>query len=77
MREKFNKVMMQVFETDMSNVKEETLLREELGIDSLRLVMLITAIEEEFEFEFEESDLDPNNLVNVGDILSLISKRYL
>lgn len=54
----------------LSNMK----IKEDLGIDSLRIVELIVEIEETLDIEFEESDLDPSRLITVEDLISLVEK---
>jgi len=55
-------------------ITNETLLRDELGLDSLRLVDVLVSIEEAFDIIFDESDLNPSALRNVGDLLNIIDK---
>jgi len=49
-------------------------LRGDLGIDSLKMVELILALEEEFGFEIDESDLDPSRFLLVSDLYKLMTK---
>lgn len=49
-------------------------LSEDLGFDSLSLVELIVDLEDRFDIEIDESDLDPSQLKTVGQIYSLIDK---
>lgn len=49
-------------------------LREDLMLDSLMMVSLIIGIEEKFDIEFDESDMDPMDLVYVNDLLTLVNK---
>jgi len=49
-------------------------LREDLGIDSLRMVELLVAIEERIGIVIDESDLDPGKLVTIQDIADVIKK---
>jgi len=46
--------------------------KDDLGIDSLRMVELIVAIEDAYNIVFDESDLDPERLATVGDLYDLI-----
>lgn len=46
----------------------------ELAIDSLGVVMLLVMIEDDFDIELEESDMDPFALINVQDVIDLVSK---
>ncbi|MFM9327764.1 acyl carrier protein [Paenibacillus mesotrionivorans] len=55
-------------------VGASTSLRNELGLDSLRLVDIMISLEERFDITFDESDLNPSGLQNVGDLLLLINK---
>jgi len=57
---------------DVGDIDGEKRLKEDLGYDSLTLVGLIIEIEEKAGIEFDISDLDPNKLVTVNDILALI-----
>ncbi len=59
----------------VTEIKNDMLLKEDLGIDSLKLVELLVILEEEFEIEFDEGDLDPSKLVSVQDIKILL-ERY-
>ncbi len=51
-------------------------LKEDLGFDSLSIVELIVNLEEEFNLQFNESDLDPRNIQTVEDIYQLLA-RYV
>lgn len=51
-------------------------LREDLGFDSLRMVELIVALEEEFGIQFCEDDLDPAQLLTVEDLYVLTEKYW-
>jgi len=60
------------FSTDL---REDSSLKDDLGIDSLRIVELLVKIEEKYEIVFPESDLNPEHLNTVRDILELIEKH--
>lgn len=49
-------------------------LSEDLGFDSLSLVELIVDLEDRFDIEIDESDLDPSRLKTVAQIYSLVDK---
>ncbi|MGN0618941.1 MAG: acyl carrier protein [Ruminiclostridium sp.] len=61
----FAKIMPQ---TDVSDVNAETSITNDLGVDSLRMVMLAIALEEEFDIRLNSSD----RFSTVGDIISFI-----
>ena len=45
-----------------------------LALDSLRMVMLLVMIEDVFEIELDESDMNPFKLRTVNDVINLVSK---
>lgn len=49
-------------------------LSDELGIDSLRIVELIVALEEKFNITINETDLEPDLLKTVEDVYLLVNK---
>lgn len=49
-------------------------LREDLGIDSLRMVELVVALEDAFGITFAQSDLDPQAYRQVADVYALVDK---
>ncbi|MBE6531805.1 MAG: acyl carrier protein [Ruminococcaceae bacterium] len=55
--------------------KDLTLI-DDLGFDSLKLVMLLVMIEENFGIELDESDMDPYTLLTVEDVIRLVF-RYV
>ena len=46
----------------------------DLSMDSLRMVMLLVMIEDRFEIELDESDMDPYKLITVNDVIDLVAK---
>lgn len=62
-------------EFDVEDVTMDTVLREDLGADSIGLVELVMALEDEFDVEIDDSKLD--EIVTVSDVVSYIenSKR--
>lgn len=52
-------------------------LLDELSLDSLNMVMLLVMIEDTFEIELDESDMNPFDLVTVEDIIRLVAKYIL
>lgn len=55
------------------NITEKTSLVE-LGIDSLMTVELVLGLEDAFNIQFNDSDLEMENLRNVRDIVNLVNK---
>lgn len=54
-------------------LESNTMLKNDLGFDSLSMVELIVKLEETLNIQFRESDLDPQNIETVGDIYQLIT----
>lgn len=46
----------------------------DLALDSLQMVMLLVMIEDVFEIELDESDMNPFKLRTVNDVINLVSK---
>lgn len=49
-------------------------LQNDLQMDSLRMVMLLVMIEDVFEIELDESDMNPFTLLTVQDVIDLVAK---
>ena len=49
-------------------------LIEDLGMDSLMMVMLLIDLEDGLGIELEESDMNPFDLVKVEDVIALAEK---
>lgn len=71
--EKINEILMKMSFLDQPPAEDMT-LKGDLGLDSLKMVELIVALEDEFNIEFDESDLDPKALETVGSIYALANK---
>ena len=46
----------------------------DLAMDSLRMVMLLVTLEDTFEIELDESDMNPFALITVQDVIELVKK---
>jgi len=58
---------------DIENIKPESKFVEDLGADSLDVVELIMAFEEEFGVEIPDEDAE--KISTVGDVLNYISSK--
>lgn len=56
------------------SISAESRLREDLALDSLQMVTLLMLLEESFQIMLEESDMNPFDLVTVGDVVKLANK---
>ena len=73
--ERLVKVFNAVFEdsVDVAAVKAEANLREDLGINSIGLLYMAMAVEEEFEIKFSNEDL--KNVTTVADVIACIEGK--
>ncbi len=56
----------------VENVDMSTVIREDLGADSIGLIELVMALEDEFDIEIDDSQLD--KIITVGDIVENIEE---
>ena len=72
MLEKLKEIVVKVAPgTDVSNVTEQTNLVEDLGFDSLALMMMAMEIEDAFDITFTEFVM----FTNVGDVCNYIKGK--
>ena len=57
---------------DVENITVDTRLLEDLGVDSLSLMLLAMYIEDEFKFQF---DTITNRFKTVGDLVNYIDQK--
>lgn len=61
------------FGTDIETISMDTAFAEDLNADSLDVVELIMAIEEEFDLEIDDNEVE--NIKSVGDLVNFINDR--
>ena len=72
--ERMQAIIAEQFGVDQDSVTEKTSFEEDLGADSVDLVELVMAMEDEFKIgEVGEDELA--NLSTVGDCVSFLSRR--
>ncbi len=54
---------------------EVSLLEDGLGLDSIMIVELVSLIEENFGFQFEEDELDLNILTNLQTLATFVASK--
>ncbi|MBR6314168.1 MAG: acyl carrier protein [Clostridia bacterium] len=72
MLEKLQKIISEYTDLPMEEITEQTNIRTDLNLNSLELVNLAVAIEDEFEVEIP--DREALGIETVGDTLALIQK---
>ena len=55
-------------------VDENSSLTLDVGLDSLGMVTMLVTIEDSFQIELDESDMNPFELQTIGDVIHLVSK---
>ena len=66
-------IIVDTLQVDEAEVKKSTVLRDDLGADSLDLFELAMALEDEYGLEIETEDLE--NIVTVEDIVAYIEEH--
>ena len=68
--EKVKAILAEQFDVEESKITEETELQEDLGADSLDVVDLLMSIEDEFEVEVPDEEIE--NIKTVGALVAYI-----
>ena len=71
--EKLRGMICDQLDLDPETVTEESLIIEDLGADSLDIVDLVMTIEEEFNVEVPDEEIE--NIRTVGDVVKFIDAR--
>lgn len=71
--EKIKALLAEQFDEDEESITADTSLTEDLGADSLDLADVLMAIEDEFEVEIPDEDIE--NIKTVGDIVDYIENK--
>ncbi|MFC1673141.1 acyl carrier protein [Pseudomonadota bacterium] len=59
------------------DVDSKTSLLDARVIDSLTVLALVSGLEERFDIEFEDDDLDVDNFETIDTIAAMLTNRYL
>jgi len=71
--ERIKKIIVDILGVDESKITEDSSFFDDLGTDSLDIVELIMAFEEEFDIEIPDADAE--KIKTVGDAINEIRKR--
>lgn len=76
-REQIRKTLIEIIEADMgqdySQVEDTMHLREQLGLDSVDVVSIVSQVERRFRIRLTHQELE--KLVTVGDVLDLLHTK--
>lgn len=56
------------------NIDNEAMLQDDLLLDSLSMVTLLIEIEDAFEIQLDDSDMNPFDLNMVQDVIDMVSR---
>ena len=75
--EKLKELIIDISKTDVQSEKfnTDTDLVNDLGMDSIKLIQLVVAIETELDIELSESDVDLSNLANFGKLSAIVESK--
>ncbi|MCI0501532.1 MAG: acyl carrier protein [Epsilonproteobacteria bacterium] len=73
MLEKIKAVVAEQLDCDIANIKEDSKFIEDLGADSLDVVELVMALEEEFDIEIPDEAAE--KILTVADALNYIEEN--
>lgn len=71
--EKVKEIVSQQLDVDQANINEGSSFIDDLGADSLAIVELVLAFEEQFEIDIPDEDTE--KIRTVGDAVSYISEH--
>ena len=71
--EKVKHILAEQFDVEEDNMTAEMSIADDLGADSLDVVDLLMSIEDEFEIEVPDGEVD--NIKTVGDLVNYIEEH--
>lgn len=71
--DKVKEIISQQLDVEVDSLKEEATFIEDLGADSLAIVELVLAFEDQFEIDIPDEDTD--KIRTVGDAVKYIKER--
>lgn len=73
--EKVRAILVEQLDVNEDDVTLESTLADDLGADSLDLVDLVMSLEDEFDTEFPEEDME--QIKTVGDVVKYIEEHLM
>lgn len=71
--EKIKKILADQFDVEEDSITLETSIQEDLGADSLDVVDLIMSLEDEFEFEVPDHEIE--SIKTVGSLVKFVEEN--
>jgi acyl carrier protein len=72
-RERVNRVFLAAVDQDVSEMAESTIFEEELDLDSLDIVQVVMDLEDEFDIEITDDEIE--NIATLQDLVSLVDQK--
>ena len=73
MLEKMQEIIAEQLSVDADSITESSSFKEDLGADSLDLIELVMALEDEYSVEIPAEDLE--QLATVGDVMNYLKSK--
>lgn len=70
-----NKILQETEIIVIENIKETDEVFKKLMIDSIQIIHLICEIEDRYQIEFNEKELDFDEFLTVGDLMNKINRK--
>lgn len=71
--ERITEILAEQLDADKEEISLDTKIAEDLGADSLDVVEMLMAVEDEFELEIPDEEIE--NLKTVGDVVEYIQSN--
>ncbi|MDP4121042.1 MAG: acyl carrier protein [Bacillota bacterium] len=71
--EKVKAILSEQFDVEEDNITAETIIQDDLGADSLDIVDLLMSIEDEFDVEIPDEEIE--NIKTVGDLVTYVESH--
>ncbi len=56
------------------SVENDATLKEDLALDSISMITMLVDIEEVFDIELDQSDMNPYDLITVQNVIELVCR---
>lgn len=75
MKDRILEIIAEQFHVNVEDLEEDTNFVDDLNVDSIELLELVMAIEDEFDIELDDDVLE--NITTVGDVLDFIDEKNI
>ncbi len=74
MIEKINEILQRIVKLDEGiTIDEKTIILRDLDVDSMQLVSLVCAVEDEFDIEITDKEI--KRIITIGDLINYIQSQ--